>query len=64
MKKVPIFNMGDPVRRQCALREDGIWFIRVKRDNKPGYSAWKIAPFNARPIQTWYSGKTARLPHE
>ena len=57
-----IFNMGDPVRKQCAMRSDGVWFVRHKRHDAPGFTAWKIAPFQQRPPYAWYNGQTARLP--
>ena len=62
MSKVPVFNLGDPVRKQCARRDDGVWFIRRKRDDAPGYGRWKLAPFIERPSWAWYDGQKARLP--
>jgi len=58
----PIFNLGNPVSKQCAMRDDGVWFIRRKRHNAPGWSGWELAPFNSRPEYAWYSGQHARLP--
>jgi len=61
---VPIFNMGNPVRKQAAMRDDGTWFVRHRRHNGPGFTAWKLAPFNQRPPYSWYDGQHAKLPHE
>jgi hypothetical protein len=44
------------------MREDGVWFIRVKRKDAPGFTRWTLAPFNVRPLHAWYSGRHAHLP--
>lgn len=62
--KVPIFNMGSPVQRQCAQRADGVWFIRCRRVNRPGWSKWMQSDYSQRPIAAWYDPRAgkARLP--
>lgn len=59
----PIFNMGNAGRKQCAQRDDGVWFIRHRRMNGPGWTRWKLAPFTSRPEYAWYDGQHARLPN-
>jgi hypothetical protein len=59
----PIYRIGDGRRKQCAMREDGVWFVRGKRINKPGWTRWAYHGM-VRPLGAWYdplSGK-ARLP--
>lgn len=60
--KPQIFNLGNPIRRQIALRSDGVWFMRWKREDRPGFGAWKITQIAERPIHAWYNGQHARLP--
>jgi hypothetical protein len=62
MNKAPVFNVGSPVRKQCAQRADGVWFVRHRRLDAPGYTAWLLAPFTTRPPYSWYDGQHARLP--
>jgi hypothetical protein len=62
MSKTPIFNIGNPAHAQCAQRDDGMWFARIRRHDAPGFTAWKIASFITRPPYSWYDGHHARLP--
>lgn len=64
MSKAPVFNMGTPARKQCAQRDDGVWFVRHRRPDAPGFTAWKLAPFTQRPPYSWYDGHHARLPKQ
>lgn len=63
----PIFSIGDGRRRQCAMREDGVWFERSRvefRGRRAHWSKWVQIP--RRPDHAWYNPAAgrARLPKD
>lgn len=58
----PVLSIGNLGLRQCAMREDGQWFVRVKRENRPGWGPWLPVP--GRPAHAWFNSNNghARLP--
>lgn len=62
-----IFNIGDGKRRQCAMREDFVWFERTRvLAPLPHWSAWSRTPGGHRPAHSWYDPTqgAARLPKD
>ena len=60
MKTTPIFNYGPS--KQLSMRDDGVWFERVKRDGKPGWGKWVLSSHTSRPNGSWFDGQFAELP--
>lgn len=41
MSTTSIYVTGDGLQ-QYARRDDGVWFVRVRRVNAPGWAAWRV----------------------
>ncbi len=58
MKPAHIYSIGTRGLREAAMREDGVWFERLKRYGRPGWHAWqRIA---GRPDAAWYNPARGR----
>lgn len=62
----PIYSIGNGKRTQVAMRDDGVWFERFHRENKPGWGKWHRTPDDKRPMHAWYnpSAGKAKLPKD
>lgn len=56
-----IYTTGDGNQRQYARRDDGVWFVRDKRTDAPGWQKWRVFGRSV-PIGLWKTGQNARIP--
>lgn len=61
-----IFAIGNLGKRQCAMRADGVWFERSRREGLPGWSKWQRCAGGKRPEFAWYYPRygNAKLPKD
>jgi hypothetical protein len=61
-----IYAIGTLGKRQCAMRADGVWFERSRRENAPGWTRWARTVGGKRPDHAWYYPPygNAKLPKD
>lgn len=63
MKPCPIYAVGQADATQCAMRDDGVWFIR-RRNLRMLWGAWERCKTRPYEFGTWVDKRAgnAQLP--